>query len=142
MGRVRSQAADSARAREPARAALTARAGGEPRSSLEGLCSLTPSAPGTDLYLVTFAAWEASEDRFIRLDVHEREVWATDATSARRVACERVRAMPGHLAAWRVRMVARARTRLPAAAVGSDRATGQGLRAGDGRAPRRREGRP
>jgi hypothetical protein len=67
---------------------------------------LTPNAPGTRLYTVTFAAWEACDDRFVRGDVHEHEVWATDATSARRLACEQVQAIRGYRPAWRVRVVA------------------------------------
>ena len=106
MGCARFQAPDSARARQTAQAALAARAGGEPRWSLGLLHSLTPNAPGTHLYRVVFAIWEAGEGRFIRRDVHEREVWATDATSARRLACGQVQAVPGYFAAWRVRQVA------------------------------------
>ncbi|MBY0396451.1 MAG: hypothetical protein K2X91_08285, partial [Thermoleophilia bacterium] len=58
------------------------------------------------LYIVTFAAWEA-RGRFVRCDVHEHAVWASDATSARRFACEQVQAISGYRAAWRVRLVAR-----------------------------------
>jgi hypothetical protein len=106
MGRARFQAPDAARARQAATAALVARAGGEPRWSLGLLRSLTPSAPGTRRYVVTFAAWVACADRFVRRDVHECEVWASDATSARRCACEQVQALPGYRPAWRVRQVA------------------------------------
>lgn len=106
MGRARFQAQDLTRAREKATAALAARACGQPRWSLGPLRPLTPNAPGTRLYTVTFAAWEAREDRFVRCDVHEHEVWASDATSARRFACEQVQAISGYRPAWRVRLVA------------------------------------
>ena len=106
MGRARFQAPDAARAREKAQAALATRACGQPRWSLGLLRPLTPNAPGTRLYTVTFAAWEDCEDRFVRSDVHEHEVWASDATSARRFACEQVQAVSGYRPAWRVRLVA------------------------------------
>ena len=35
---------------------------------------LTPRAPGTHRYLVTFSQWESQEDRFERRDVHVLEV--------------------------------------------------------------------
>ncbi len=107
MGRARFQAPDAARARQAAKVALTARSGSEPGWSLGVLRSLTPNAPGTYLYVVTFAAWEACEERFIQRDVHRRDVWATDATGARRLAVEEVQAMPGYLPAWRVTQVER-----------------------------------
>jgi hypothetical protein len=110
MGSARFQAPNAALARQAAEAALLARAGGERRWSLGLLRPLTPNAPGTRLYVVTFAAWEAGAERFTRRDVHQREVWASDATSARRCACEQVQALPGYRAAWRVRQVARATT--------------------------------
>jgi hypothetical protein len=106
MGRARFQAPDVARAREKAQAALASRARGQPRWSLGLLRALTPNAPGTRLYTVTFAAWEACDDRFVRRDVHEPEVWASDATSARRLACEQVQAVSDYRPAWRVRAVA------------------------------------
>jgi hypothetical protein len=106
MGRARFQAPDVTRAREKAQAALATRACGQPRWSLGLLRPLTPNAPGTRLYTVTFAAWEPREDRFIRCDVHDHEVWASDATCARRLACEQVQAVSGYRAAWRVRRVA------------------------------------
>jgi hypothetical protein len=109
MGRHRFAAPDARRARTAAEAALAARADGEPRWSLGVLHAVTADAPGTRRYVVTFAAWEDRGERYRRRDVHEREVWATDATSARRVACELVQAMPDYLPAWRVRRVASAR---------------------------------
>ena len=107
MGRARFQAPDVARAREKAQAALATRAGGQPRWSLGPLRPLTPNAPGTRLYTVTFAVWEACEDRFIHRDVHTHKVWASDATSARRFACEHAQAVSGYRPAWRVRLVDR-----------------------------------
>jgi hypothetical protein len=115
MGRVRFQAPDAARAREAAATALAARAGGEGRWSLGVLRTLTANAPGTHAYVVTFAAWESRGERFVRRDVHEREVWATDATSARRLASEQVQAMPSYLPAWRVSRVAPRGDSTPAA---------------------------
>ena len=116
MGRARFQARDAVGARQTAEAALAARADGEPRWSLGVLCWLTPNAPGTHAYVVTFAAWEARGDRFLRHDVHEREVWATDATSARRLGAEQVQSLAGYRPAWRVRQVAERRpSRAPAA---------------------------
>jgi hypothetical protein len=115
MGRVRFQAPDAARAREAAATALAARAGGEGRWSLGVLRALTANAPGTHAYVVTFAAWESRGERFVRRDVHEREVWATDATSARRLASEQVQAMPSYLPAWRVSRVAPRGDSTPAA---------------------------
>lgn len=109
MGRLRFAAPDARRARTAAQAGLEHRAGGEPRWSLGVLRALTPHAPGTRRYVVTFAAWEEEGARYRRHDVHEREIWATDASSARRVACELVQAMPDYLPAWRVRRVACAR---------------------------------
>ena len=52
---------------------------------------LTPMAPGTHRYRAVFALWEAGEDRFVRRDVHELEVWAADAQSARRLAQQEIR---------------------------------------------------
>jgi hypothetical protein len=106
MGCARFQAPDVTRAREEAQTALATRACGQPRWSLGALRPLTPNAPGTRLYSVTFAAWEEREDRFVRCDVHEHEVWAIDATSARRFACEQVQAISSYRPAWRVRRVA------------------------------------
>jgi len=107
MGRARFQAPDAACARQAAEIALTARSGSEPGWSLGVLRSLTPNAPGTHLYVVTFAVWEACGERFIQRDVNRRDVWATDATGARRLAVEEVQSIPGYLPAWRVTQVVR-----------------------------------
>ncbi len=76
------------------------------RAGRSGSCHAHPERPGTHAYVVTFAAWEARGDRFLRHDVHQREVWATDATSARRLGAEQVQSLPGYRPAWRVRQVA------------------------------------
>ena len=107
MGRVRFEAPDATCARRAAEVALAARSGSEPGWSLGVLRSLTPNAAGTYLYVVTFAAWEACGERFTQRDVHRRDVWALDATGARRRAVEEVQAMPGYLPAWRVTQVVR-----------------------------------
>jgi hypothetical protein len=106
MGRVRFQARDAAGARQEAQAALAARSRGRPGWSLGLLRSLTPNAPGTRLYSVIFARWEPREGRFVRRDVHEQDVWATDATAARRRAADDVQSLPGYVPAWRIRRVA------------------------------------
>jgi hypothetical protein len=130
MGRARFQARDAGGARQAAQAALAARADGEPRWSLGVLCSLTPNAPGTHAYVMTFA-WDECGDRFIRHDVHEREVWATDAISARRLGVEQVQSLPGYRPAWRIRQVAQRRpsrhrrTRSPQAPSGPEALVGQ-----------------
>jgi hypothetical protein len=105
MGRVRFRAAAAVQARELARTALAERSGVETGWSLGLLRALTPNAPGTHPYTVTFARWEARGERFTQRDVHEREVWATDAASARRVAAQEVQALPDYVPAWRVREV-------------------------------------
>ena len=74
-----------------AQAALEERRSDESRWSLGVLRPLTPMAPGTHRYRATFALWEAGEDRFVRRDVHELEVWAADAQSARRLAQQEIR---------------------------------------------------
>jgi hypothetical protein len=107
MGRLRFEAADARGARRTAEAGLAARALGEPRWSLGVLRALTAQAPGTHAYVVTFAAWEDHGERYRRRDVHEHEVWATDASSARRLAGEQVQAMPDYLPVWRVTRVSR-----------------------------------
>jgi hypothetical protein len=112
-GRLTIAAPDLDQARRQAEAALTrrreqARSAGEGSEwSLGVLRPLTPRAPGTHRYLVIFALWEAHDDRFERHDVHECEIWAADAGSARRLAHREVQALPHYRPAWRVRSVAR-----------------------------------
>jgi hypothetical protein len=107
-GRVVVHAPDVARARRAAQEALLARSGGEPRWSLGVLRPLTPQAPGTHRYRVTFAVWEADGDGYERRDVHALEVWAADAASARRLAQQEIQREPRYRPAWRIRQVARA----------------------------------
>jgi hypothetical protein len=103
MGRLHFEAPDARRAGQAAQAALAARAGGESRWSLGALHALTANAPGTYPYVVTFAAWEDHGGRYRRRDVHEREIWATDASCARRLAAEQVQAVPDYRPSWRIR---------------------------------------
>jgi hypothetical protein len=100
-------------ARRAAQQALEERAGGEARWSLGVLRPLTPMAPGTHSYRVTFARWESEDDRFVRRDVHTMDVWAADASSARRMAQQQIQAVPGYEPAWRIRSVTRAAARAP-----------------------------
>jgi hypothetical protein len=113
-GRVVLEARDLDDARRAAQAALEERAGGEARSS-RVLRPLTPMAPGTHSYRVTFARWEAAADRFVRRDVHTLDVWAADASSARRMAQQQIQAVPGYEPAWRIRSVTRVGARGPRA---------------------------
>jgi hypothetical protein len=106
-GRVVIQAPDAESARQAAEKALLARSHGEPRWSLGLLRPLSPMAPGTRRYRVTFAEWRPQGDGYARRDVHALEVWAPDAATARRLAHEEVRSVPGHRPSWRVRAVAR-----------------------------------
>jgi hypothetical protein len=105
--RVVLEAPDLAGARRAAEAALEERRSDESRWSLGLLRPLTPMAPGTHRYRATFARWESAEDRFVRRDVHELEVWAADAASARRLAQQEIQQTPGYEPAWRIRQVAR-----------------------------------
>jgi hypothetical protein len=107
-GRVVLEAADLDGAQKAAEAALLARSGGEPRWSLGVLRPLTPMAPGTHRYRVSFAIWETNGDGYDRRDVHALEVWAADAASARRLAQQEIQAAPEYRPAWRVRQVVRA----------------------------------
>lgn len=106
-GRLVVKAADAAEARRHAQAALEQRAEGQGRWSLGVLRPLSPQAPGTSLYRVTFATWRAEADRFVRDDVQRLEVWAEDAAGARRIAQLEIQKIPGYDPAWRIREVAR-----------------------------------
>ena len=106
-GRVVVQAPDAESARRAAEQALLARSRGEPRWSLGVLRPLSPMAPGTRRYRVTFAEWRPEGDGYARRDVHALEVWAPDAATARRLAQEQIRSVPGHRPSWRVSAVAR-----------------------------------
>jgi len=105
--RVVLEAPDLAGARRAAEAALEERRSDESRWSMGVLRPLTPMAPGTHRYRATFALWESGEDRFVRRDVHHLDVWAADAQSARRLAQQEVRTVPGYDPAWRIRQVSR-----------------------------------
>lgn len=106
-GRLVIQAASAADARRSALAELAKRRDRDSRWSLGVLKPLTPKAPGTSLFAVTFAVWEATDDRFLRRDVHTLEVWAEDAGSARRIAQQDVQAASEYDPAWRIRQVIR-----------------------------------
>ncbi len=105
--RVVLEAPDLEGAQRAAEAALEERRSDESRWSLGVLRPLTPMAPGTHRYRAVFALWESTEDRFVRRDVHELEVWAADAQSARRLAQQEIRGVGGYEPSWRIRQVAR-----------------------------------
>lgn len=107
-GRYVIQAATAADARREALAELDKHRDRESRWSLGVLKPLTPQAPGTSLFTVTFAVWEATDDRFVRNDVHVLEVWAEDAGAARRIAQQDVQAQTAYTPSWRIRQVTRA----------------------------------
>lgn len=106
-GRLVIEAASAAEARRAALAELAKRGDRESRWSLGVLKPLTPQAPGTSLFRVTFAVWEATDDRFVRRDIHTLEVWAEDAAAARRIGHQDIQLVEGYDPAWRVREVTR-----------------------------------
>lgn len=107
-GRLVIEAASAADARRVALLELAKRdSDRESRWSLGVLKPLTPQAPGTSLFQVTFAIWEATDDRFVRHDVHSLEVWACDAAAARRIAQQDIQRIDGYVPAWRIREVTR-----------------------------------
>ena len=106
-GRFVIQAASAADARREALAELAKRRESESRWSIGVLKPLTPQAPGTSLFEVTFAVWEATDDRFLRRDVHTLEVWAEDAGAARRIAQQDIQTAGEYDPAWRIRQVVR-----------------------------------
>lgn len=101
------EAPDLAGARAAAEAVLAERRTDEGRWSLGMLRPLTPRAPGTHRYRTVFSLWEATEDRFVRRDMHALDVWAADAQSARRLAQQEVRLVEGYEPSWRIRQVVR-----------------------------------
>jgi hypothetical protein len=101
------EAPDLSGAQAAAQAALEERRSDESRWTLGVLRPLTPMAPGTHRYRAVFARWEATEDRFVRRDVHRLEVWAADAQSARRQAHQEIQRVAGYEPSWRIRQVAR-----------------------------------
>ncbi len=120
VGRITFAAPDADAARRLAEAALTERRA-QPAcssdSSVWSLGALTPldaGAPGTGRYRVTFTLWESREDRFERRTVHDMELWATDATTARHIAQLSVQSLPQYIGAWRIQGVARISDESPA----------------------------
>jgi hypothetical protein len=113
VGRITFAAPDADGARRLAEAALTERRAEARRSgdssvwSLGTLHPLEPGAPGTGRYRVTFTLWESREDRFERRIVHEMELWATNATTARHIAQLNVQSLAQYIGAWRIQGVAR-----------------------------------
>lgn len=106
-GRLVIEAPSADDARKQAQRALAERALADAAAwSLGVLKPLTPRAPGTSQFDVTFAIWEATDDRFVRRDVHHVEVWAEDANTARRIAQQDVQGTEGYDPAWRIRSVA------------------------------------
>jgi hypothetical protein len=107
-GRLVLEAPDAARAFAAARQQVAARAEAGSSWSLGPLMPLTPSAPGTHRYRVSFAVWRERAEGYERQRAHELMVRATDAQSARRLAEQEVRTAPGYDPAWRIVRVARA----------------------------------
>jgi len=113
VGRITFAAPDADAARRLAEVALTERRAEARRSgdssvwSLGTLHPLDPGAPGTGRYRVTFTLWESREDRFERRTVHEMELWATAATTARHIAQLNVQSLPQYIGAWRIQGVVR-----------------------------------
>jgi hypothetical protein len=101
------EAPDLASARAAAEAKLEERRGDDARWSLGMLRPLTPRAPGTHRYRAVFALWQATDDRFVRRDMHALEIWAADAQSARRLAQQQIRAVKEYQPSWRIRQVIR-----------------------------------
>lgn len=106
-GRFVIEAPTAADARKEALAELEKRNDRESRWSLGVLKPLTPQAPGTSLFKVTFAVWEATDERFVRIDVHTLDVWAEDAAAARRIAQQDIQVVADYKPAWRIRQVTR-----------------------------------
>jgi len=108
-GRVVIEAPDLEQAQQAAEAALEERADGQSRWSLGVLRPLTPRAPGTHRYRITFSLWEPVEDHFERRDVHVMELWAADGQSARRMAQQEIQKLREYQPNWRIRAVGRER---------------------------------
>jgi len=112
-GRITFAAPDADAARRLAEAALTERREESRRArsssvwSLGTLQPLDPGAPGTGRYRVIFTLWEPREDRFARRIVHDMELWATSATTARHIAQLNAQSLPEYIGAWRIQGVAR-----------------------------------
>ena len=80
---------------------------GTTRTMTNGAFAFRVSPAVTTRYRAVFALWESTEDRFVRRDVYELEVWAADAQSARRLAQQEIRGVAGYEPSWRIRQVAR-----------------------------------
>ena len=106
-GRVTLRARDVERARALAEEGLRERSDGDALWSLGVLRPLTPLAPGTQRYRVTFAEWVDEDDAYVRRDVHVMHVWAIDASGARRLAQEDAQRVPHYRGPWRIREVVR-----------------------------------
>lgn len=113
VGRITFAAPDADSARRLAEAALTERRSEPGRRSdasvwsLGTLTPLDPGAPGTGRFRVTFTLWESRGDRFERRTVHDIELWATNATTARHIAQLSVQSLPQYIGAWRIHSVTR-----------------------------------
>lgn len=110
-GRILVEAPSADEAKRQALAELANRSDEAGRWSLGVLRPLTPKAPGTALFRATFAIWVAQADEFVRQDVHELEVWAEDASAARRIAQQEIQKNPDYVPAWRIREVSHLRDR-------------------------------
>lgn len=106
-GRLRFDAANLAAATRAIEKEIAKRCESEDGWSLGLLKPLTPNAPGTHRYRAVFAVWEADGDRFVRHDVHELNVWAADASTARRIAHQEIQTVRNYQPAWRIRRVRR-----------------------------------
>lgn len=106
-GRIRFDAANLAAATRAIEREIAKRCESGDGWSLGLLKPLTPNAPGTHRYRVVFAVWEADGDRFLRHDVHEIDVWAADAGTARRIAHQEIQGVSAYQPAWRIRRVRR-----------------------------------
>jgi hypothetical protein len=106
-GRIRFDAANLAAATRAIEKEIAKRCEEEDGWSLGLLKPLTPNAPGTHRYRAVFAVWEAEGDRFQRRDVHEMDVWAADAGTARRIAHQEIQQVEAYQPSWRIRRVRR-----------------------------------
>jgi hypothetical protein len=111
VGRLVLEAPDLDHARRVAEHALTERREQTRRNgetsvwSLGLLRPLTPKAPGTKRYRVTFALWKPFDDHFERIDVRELELWAANAAGARRLAQQEIQLLSDYRPSWRIRSV-------------------------------------
>jgi hypothetical protein len=110
-GRLVLEAPDLDQARRVAEQALTERRERTRRKgetsvwSLGLLRPLTPKAPGTKRYRVTFALWKSFDDHFERIVVHQLELWAANGAGARRLAQQEIQLLGDYRPSWRIRSV-------------------------------------